>query len=73
MMSKGKSSSKKISASFRKLAQADLDIAPTWIPDQALQAIIDDWLVPAMVNEYLRSKKETRGSDEQKHNGDQLP
>lgn len=53
--------------------QVSVQIASSCLPDEVVRGIIDDWVVPVMLDQFLRKKKNLRLSEEQMHNGDQLP
>jgi len=63
--------SNSIRASRQRPAQNDLRVSSTLFPDEAIRLIIDEWLVPAMLNDFLQTKI-LRTDVEQGHNGKAL-
>ena len=48
--------------------ETDLGVSSTVIGDEALRRFIDEWLVPTMVDRYVREKL---GAVKDEHNGNQ--
>lgn len=56
----------------RTQGQARLQIPSACLPDDVVRCIIDEYLVPTLVQEFLRSKKSLSASEEEMHNGNRL-
>ena len=52
--------------------QARLSVSSTVFPDAAVRAIIDEWLIPSVLDSFLRTKV-LRSEVEHEHNGEPLP
>lgn len=50
-----------------------LTVAPGVLPDETVRRIIDDCLVPAMVETFLYRKQTASNQEERQHNGKQQP
>jgi len=48
---------------FATLSNVDLKIPSTLFNDEAIQHLIDDWVVPALVDEFLRCHNKLPSSD----------
>jgi hypothetical protein len=48
-----------------------LEIPTATLNDEAMRSMIDEWLVPAMVEDFLRIKLDVPTSVNRQHNGDQ--
>jgi hypothetical protein len=53
----------------RRHGPADLHISGALLSDEALRFIIDEWLIPCLLEEFLRTKI-LRTRAEQEHNGE---
>ena len=49
-------------------SDAGLEVSPTALGDETLLGLIDEWLIPAMVNRYIHERLEAAL---QEHNGRQ--
>jgi hypothetical protein len=61
-----------VSASGPRPRQVGLSLSPTVFSEQDVRLIIDEWLVPLLVDEFFRSKIPRTGVEEE-HNGEPLP
>jgi hypothetical protein len=50
------------------LSQSDLKIPTALFDDEILRHLIDDWIVPALVEEFLRCHNKLPSSDTSKEN-----
>jgi hypothetical protein len=59
-------------ASEERHKPRDLQISGSLLSDEALRVIIDEWLIPAMLDDFVRTKI-LRREVEEGHNGEPLP
>jgi hypothetical protein len=52
----------------RRHGQTDLRVSGIFLSDEAVRLIVDEWLIPAMLDDFLRTKI-LRTEAEQGHNG----
>jgi hypothetical protein len=69
-MPKTDAKSESFSRSSRGQLQTILDISPALFSDDAVHRIIDEWLVPALVDQFLRSPKNHHPAQDSGHNRD---
>jgi hypothetical protein len=68
---KGRANSKQLLKPRGERRQSSLHVDPAWLPDDALRRIIDDCVVPAMVEAFLNRKQRASNPQEEQHNGKQ--
>ncbi len=52
----------------RRPVNTHLMVSPATFGEDAIQGLIDDWIVPALVEQFLRSKKVLPDPSREEHN-----
>jgi len=55
----------------RSKADTALALSEHELSDQTVRGLIDDWIVPALVERFLSSKKSLSEATQERHNQDQ--
>ena len=63
---------KRETQSAKRLSDPTLDLRAGALPDETVRGLIDDWIVPALVERFLSGRDTVPESNDPEDNGQQL-